>query len=567
MDASERSMSFTSHLNGHSSTSVISPLSLPHAIDNLSYLDESHVTNLSPYNNYSHSPSYPIPPRSRSQYRSSHLNPQSVCEQNPSSLSPTVCRSKSRAASPSVESASNHGMTSPPDNMNMNNQAALALLHRREEQNRRLLESWHAERAHLEANRARAEEVYQEERAIMDEERMIWIEERTRLEKDLSEWKMRAELAEKQRNDLAIMLKNAGKSFDGADEFGVGSIRGGGPGSPRARMQPPSKIQSPSEDSSTNTLPSSMLGTTMPESKPFIPLDPRMQGTSPGMISPKAQQDRVPSIDIQEVMPELEGIRVRPDAVQKSTFTDGVLLSPSTGTKRPAPPMAKNDSSRPRIAPTELTKEALQAPESDRLTMHAGHTPNHSMSLSRLHTVDPTDATNTVNSSGAATPKHQIEENAQNTVLGQHSQPEGTSFAAHIAPENSGFLPGLETIEPRPYSSGIPVPFDPITHEPERVLKGPLHLRNLPAADEPFLAALSTKLEHAMSTDPTPTVLKNDPFDEPRTVGEKSTVKAGGDGAHDTRDESSGEDEEDIPLKLKDSQNFGAPFGKLRKLS
>lgn len=558
LEQNQRSIPFSSHLNGHSSTSVISPLSLPHALSQLSYFDESHLTNLSP-SNYSHSASVsaaPRPQQHRLSPRPSHLN---VSDQRSASLSPTNYLPASGVTSPSTAPS----VTSPLDTMS--GQSLLSLLQRREEQNRRLLESWRAERAHLEASRARAEEVYKEERAIMDDERMLWIEEKAKLEKDISELKRRAETAEKERDQMASLIKSMkGKTFDGAADTVVGSLRGGGLSSPGAHSQSPNKFRSPSDGTSPSTLPG-IHGQTMPESKPFIPLDPRMQSTSPGISSPKQQQERIPSIDIHEVIPELEGIRVRPNAVQKATFTDGKSPLPLAGPKKLSPPTtAKQDSARPRIVPGDLTKEALQAPESDRLTMHAGHTPNHSMSLSRLHTVDSTGATNTATSSGAATPRNQPLENGQDKALEQslYSQATGVDGAPEISKD-------LEFQgESEPHRAGPAPVLVPREDDPE--LKGPLHLRNLPAADEPFLKALSDKLEHVKANNLSPTVLKDEHElgMEPRGVTElqlEPIVKAGGDGAQDAHEELGDAEEEDIPLKLKSTSNFGAPLGQLWK--
>lgn len=557
LDPNEHSMSFTSNLNGHSSASIISPLSLPHAINSLPYFDGSNLTNLPPPN-YLHSPSVSATQRSRQQF----LAPRQSLDnrdQRTASLSPTRYQTRSRVTSPSLGPTSNPGVASPLDNMG--SQSLMTLLARREEQNKRLLESWHAERSHLEASRARAEEVYQEERAIFDEERMLWIDERLQLEKQLSEWKRRAEVAEKKREEmtnLVIGIKSRyKKSFDGAADVVVGSIRGGGPGSPGAHSQSSSnKFQSPSERLSPGARPPNVhRGSTMPESEPFIPLDPRMQGPSPGTTSPKTQQERIPSIDIQEVMPELEGIRVRPDAVQKPTFTDG---KPSSPPSKRLSPTTKHDPARTR----ELIKEALQAPESDRLTMHAGHTPNHSMSLSRLHTVESTGASNTADSSGTSTPKNPPAESGKDMASEQLSQ--SHTAGPDVAPE--------ATKDPEPIGDPLPGRLGPyafpVPRDEDPELKGPLHLRNLPAADEPFLKSLSDKLEHARIEDATPTVLKNNLFDEvPQNPVEESMTKAtgGGDGAHDTLEEVFEDQEEEIPLKLKKTNNFGQPLGQLGK--
>ncbi|KAI1212783.1 uncharacterized protein F4807DRAFT_349355 [Annulohypoxylon truncatum] len=564
LDHTQRSISFVPHSNGRSSASIISPLSLPHSINQLSYIDESHLTNLPP-SNYSHSLS--VAPQPQQQTLSPRRSPLNNPEQRLASLSPT-------------QNLPESGVTSPPDNMSTDN--LVDLLRRREEQNKKMTELWRVERAQLEANRNRAEELYQEERTIIDRERNLWQQEKARLQNELFQWQKRVKLLEndkhqliQQNQNLSIRLRGtrgggqATRFLDGSADTTAGSIRGGGLGSPGSHSQSTDMPQSSSEGTSPNTVPSVstvpdiLRGSTMPESQPFIPLDPRMQGPSPGVASPTTQEERIPSIDIQEVMPELEGIRVRTNAVQKTTFTDEKPLSPPVGLKKLSPSTAvKHDPARVRVVPAELTKEALQAPESDRLTMHAGHTPNHSMSLSRLHTVDSTGATNTSNSSGTQTPKNHPLELSQGSTLEQISHDKLVSDIAAIET-----CMELDISEPAANRMGpLPV-LVPREHDPE--LKGPLQLRNLPAADEPFLKALSDKLEHVITNNLSPTVLE-DQASEPKEFPElnrEETTKASGDGAHDTHEKpAEDEDEEiDIPLKLKSSNNFGAPLGQLRK--
>ncbi|KAI0894418.1 hypothetical protein F4806DRAFT_122195 [Annulohypoxylon nitens] len=573
LDHTQRSISsFVPHSNSHSSASIISPLSLPHSINQLSYIDESHLTNLSP--NYSHSPSLSAAPQSQQQSFSPRRSPLNNPELRLASPSPTRNRPEP-------------GMASPPDDMSANN--LVDLLRRRDEQNKKMIELWRTERAQLEAHRDQAEELYRGERVLMDQERKLWEQEKARLQNELFQWQKRVKSLEHDKNqliqqnqNLSIRLRGARSGggqairfLDGNTETTAGSIRGGGLGSPGSHSQSTDMPQSSSEGTSPNTVPSAstvpdiLRGSTMPESQPFIPLDPRMQGPSPGVASPNTQEERIPSIDIQEVMPELEGIRLRPNAVQKTTFTDGKPLSPPAGLKKLSPPTAaKQDLARARVVPAELTKEALQAPESDRLTMHAGHTPNHSMSLSRLHTVESTLATNTSNSSGTQTPKNPPLDAAQDGTLEQpdHGQP-GSDFVIVEACAESDT--GNEPVTDRQGPLPVLVPRE---HDPE--LKGPLQLRNLPAADEPFLKALADKLEHVVINNLSPTVLEDQASQQADfpELNRDTIAKASGDGAHDTHGKPHGEpaeeeEEEDIeiPLKLKPSNNFGAPLGQLRK--
>ncbi|KAL7621185.1 hypothetical protein AAE478_008502 [Parahypoxylon ruwenzoriense] len=574
LSGNEQSVSsFASHLHGRP-TSVISPLSLPRAINHFPLFEESNLTGL-PSQSRTHSPS--APEASRSPYRSKYIPdpiPPSVRDQRSTISPPTGHRAGPSVISPSVVPASSLGVVSPLGIM-PTVQSTEDLLRRKESQNRRLIESWLAERAHLEANRARADEVYQEERSIMDDERMLWVEEKAKLEKDLSEWKSRAEAAEKLRDQMADLIKSlqtkssiGTKFFDGSTEVSVGTIRGGGVGSPEKFIQSQPTVGPgglPDRLSPMAALTNTRLGPTMPESKPFIPLDPRMQGTSPRVGSPKPQQELVPSIDIHEVIPELEGIRVRPQAVQKPTFTDEKPASPSAEPKKLSPP--KQDLGRPRVVPAELTKEALQAPESDRLTMHAGHTPNHSMSLSRLHTVQSTAAANTATSSGAPTPTYHPSENGQGKTQEQSSQNQMTDAGNSLGIfKDLEARDGIGNARQDPEAAEADVLDD---HDPE--LKGPLHLRNLPAADEPFLQSLTSKLEHVRANDIAPTVLEKQtapslPGVQQGPIEPKPTTQIEADEAHDAHGESAeGLDEEDIPLKLKKSNNFGQPLGQLGK--
>ncbi|KAI1771678.1 hypothetical protein F4818DRAFT_200207 [Hypoxylon cercidicola] len=605
LDPSQRPMSFGS-LNDNS-TSVISPLSLPHALHSLNFLDESTITNL-PSPNYSHSPSVSTVPRPRQQLFSPRqsLPLPNIREQRSASLSPTRHRTRSGMAPLSWEPTSKSSVTSPSnkdramggleqERYNMERAALMNLLRRREEQTRKLFENWQAERAYLEASRNRAEELFEEERKIMSDERIMWLSERTQLKEDAEKlkeqaenWQQKAEALVKERDQMAGYIKrmqrksvNAHRAFDGAVDAAVGSIRGGGADSPGTNSESSSKLRTPSDGLSPGSrVPNIPRGQTMPESQPFIPLDPRMQGLSPSTRSP-TQQAKIPSIDIQEVIPSLEGIRVKAGAVQKPTFTDETLSAPGTSA-RPRLSMGADhpESTRSRTMPA-VTQEALQAPEAHRLIMHAGHTPNHSMSLSRLHTVesthDSTEVTNTTSSSptrstsssshnsGVATPTHPLPESSQSQAPEQlHGQTAELGVAPGAGTDSklpTGSVPG------RLDDYAVPV-YGDLGDEQDQdpPLKGPLFLRNLPAADEPFIQQLSEKLTLVKDNDLAPTVLKNDLLNRPiePVVQPKVDALMGGDGAHDVVDEEA-EDEEEIPLKLKKTSNFGAPLGQLGK--
>ncbi|KAI1501601.1 hypothetical protein F5X99DRAFT_418379 [Biscogniauxia marginata] len=549
LDPNPHQNPFGAHVNGHSS-SVISPLSLPNPISSLSFFDDPQQSSVPPPN-YAHPPSVARAPRSQ-QYLSPDLSLSTFSDQRSSSLPPTSHLPRSAVESPNILPTSNPSFFSPLEAMS-SSQSAASLLQRREEHSRRLLESWQAERAHLEANRARAEEMFREERDLMDHERMMWVAEKIKLENDVLEWKKKAEMAESERDRLAELLKGtnvgSGQSFDGTAEASTGGMRGGNSGSPGTGPPTSIKIRSPSEKLS----PGIGLGPTMPESKPFVPLDPRMQGPSPGTVSPSTE--RVPSIDVHEVIPGLEGIRLKKPAVQKPTFVDGKISSPPTELQKTPPPSSSNPpSTQSKATPAELTKETLRAPEARRLVMHAGHTPNHSVSLSRIQTTESTNAPNTADSSGTATPTPQMtgSQSEIGSLVGQQQSAEVVP-----APQSSEVLQAQHDSK-----IGDQPLLEPSEGEP--VLKGPLHLKNRPAADELFLQKVYDKLEHVKANNVPPSVLDviEAGMAQDSTESE-SSVKADADEAHAAPEDSTEDVDEDIPIKFKKSTNFGQPLGKL----
>ncbi|KAH8159475.1 hypothetical protein CIB48_g8771 [Xylaria polymorpha] len=459
----------------------------------------------------------------------------------------------------------NPGATSPFEHLSPRTTAIL--LQRREEYNRRLQENWQAERAHLEASRARAEEMFREERDMMDEERLLWTEQKTKLENEILDWRQRTATAEADVAKLAKLLGNkqngAGKPgafIDGTAEKILGNRRSGSSGSPGNIGRSTSTFRTPSDGVSPNNLPLGR-GFTIPESNPFVPLDPRMQSTSPSHAATRQEQERVPSIDINEVIPGLEGIRLRAPAIQKPTFNDEKPSSPTGAPVKGSPPNPGQGlaEQQPKASPAVMTRAALLAPEHRRLTMHAGHTPNHSMSFSQIPTLEST-TTNTAGSTGTSTPT-----SLDDPKMAQTDKAQDQSNPAVIpdADQESHEVPGLY------YDAAISEEaiLEPSDDDP--VLKGPLCLRNRPAADEVFLRRLSDKLEAVKATDATPSVL-NEPgmpenarkhlTDLEPTL---STVPT-----NDSHVEDRLEDvEEEIPLKLKKSSNFGQPLGQVRRTS
>lgn len=394
---------------------------------------------------------------------------------------------------------------------------------------------------HLEANRARAEEIYKEERAIMDEERLVWAEKETKLIQRLRE-------LEQENRELKEQLQR-GETRSPRHDPAISGIRGGSSGlaekvsgssSSSAEHIPTVKFQGTSGPTSPG---SSVPGRTMPESQPFVPLDPRMQIASPqpspgGVATPS--EEHGPSIDIQEIHPELEGILLKPTAVQKTTFTDGQSSQDDAGKSvSPSDSTAGSPSSRSKASPAEITQEALKAPAQARLVMHAGHTPNHSLSL--FATVVSTKAPNTADSSGSATPQQESS---------GETQPEAPSQDPEL---------GMGSDDREPEAMLEP-------SEEDRPLAEPMMLRNMPAKDEVFLRCLDDKLKESLEVnDATPTVLSGieNPMEATAHAANQAAEGAneGLSGPDAGEDDDASVDLGDVPLKLKKTANFGAPLG------
>ncbi|KAK7917641.1 hypothetical protein PG985_011249 [Apiospora marii] len=555
-DPNEYPLSYAKQASGVSPYSVISPLALPRSLSQASYFDESHqlvsqahhrslltatngaggVPSQLPTSHPQQRQPRPSDQQPRQNYPQHHqeryLSPHrsSSGTQDRSAMSPTrsqISGTGSGLVSPSL---------TPFDGLSSPEHIALQL-RRVTLQNRRLLENWEAERAHLEANRGRAEEIYKEERAIMDEERLVWAEAE-------AQYKNRVWQLEQENQELRNRLDQQGT---GRSEP-VPDIRGGGSessemmGSPSSGENPAVKFQSFSPAVSPGSVPS---GRTMPASDPFVPLDPRLQSMSPpngsgGSGTPS--QEHIPSIDVQEIHPQLEGIPLKMPAVKKATFTDG------SSSRKESPTDSNSDSpagGKSKTSPAEVTQKTLRAPEQARLTMHAGHTPNHSISL--LSTAASTIVPNTADSSGAATPVQE------------------SSGAAH--PEfPSATQPSTNDIRQNGYDLDEEEEEDRQLFEPsddDRPLAGPLMLRNMPAKDEIFLQRLEDKLNDSInSNDATPTVLKGNMGEPEGPAQREQSENVPAEGGSDSN--TLGDDEpSDIPLKLKSTRNFGAPLGSI----
>ncbi|KAM0355675.1 hypothetical protein ACHAPU_000060 [Fusarium lateritium] len=486
-------------------------------------------------------------------------------------------------------------------------QSSLHVVQRLVQQNQSIREAWEAERNHLEANRRRVEEVYQEERLIMDEVRDTWEAEKEDMAREIEELKARVHRLEGENSALkavtAQSIQVTGVVSPLASQRG-GSGEGSldnfySPAPPGRLMSRPQNPNIPAGISMTDAsfLPPGLDGasrrphfvsssaraspTTQPESSPFIPLDPRMQTQNPIAkdFLPSPTEDAatpVPVIDVQEIDPKLEGIPLKATAVQKPTFAAGASPheNPTSPVTSPPGPAAQSpeQSRRPlnaRGSSKEHTLQVLSAVESRRLTMHAGHTPNHSLSM--FPKVNPTDPAAILGE--GATPIAETIRNLDTAAIG--GEPRDTLLVPMQSDRRDSkvsFISCTEELDP----GAVDAMMEP--SDGDKPLKGPLMLRNMPAKDELFWEEVHKKLEpisqgqnalpavmqtHEMDFFAGPSGL-NVPAHRPKPVG-----PVGGDGSADAKAEAENSDGEggskaievDVPLKLKSTSNFGAPFG------
>jgi hypothetical protein len=238
------------------------------------------------------------------------------------------------------------------------------------------------------------------------------------------------------------------------------------------------------------------------------------------------------SIDISRLQPELEGVPIKASAVSPEFVahvrSPNTSLSPSKPSshvssppRRPDMIKTQNGLGRSNSQTKKSTLEVIAAPETHRLTMNAGHTPNHS-----IHKLDLGD-------SGGATPTQD-----------QHRF------------RNSSMAIG----EPEQHDENI---------DPDPELRGPLGLKNDPPKDELFLAALTNKLKEVKESGLiSPSEASQDSEDTngmihsiaSNIVSENKALASVLEGVEDDDDSK----QDDVPLlRVKASMNFGRPFGSL----
>ncbi|GJD03885.1 hypothetical protein ColKHC_12710 [Colletotrichum higginsianum] len=570
---------FTDHDPNMPPSAVISPLSLSRMATSSSYFDNKPTPSIPGYSLYSPQSSGAVryPPQSQS-FLSPHLLPNGPNGANGMNsldgafshdqmsrvVSPSHAENMSTQKSsgfPPVVRVSPNGMPHP---RSVSADAASApasaqIIRRLAQQNARIREAWEAERKYMEANRERVEEVYKEERMIMEDERLAWEAEKTALLEQISRLKEQVTVidADKIRLQGALQrveLEKAGKVAGVTVAIPGTATRscGGGADGPTELYFPgfssqPNDARFGFSNGTTERRP-----TTGSASASVSPAQIPSRFISP---LPK-DEEPVPIVDIQIINPQLEGVPLKAPAIHKSTFTDSGMTPPenSKSSSRNASPTG--DSARSRRSPTqEHTLEVLAAPEPDRLVMHAGHTPSHSLSV--LGTAPGTEVATVADGTGGSTPTLAPTDMSSNPATlydvrarGDSSDLQDDDFGGPDEPQ-----PTLEATD-------------------DAALRGPLMVRNIPAHDEIFFKRLSEKLQDVSSgADAVPTCMKT-PSDDGVAEDKENLLMAKPDadvasdrGSTTDRDDASESQRKaediDVPLKLRKTTNFGAPLGSM----
>ncbi|KXX76248.1 hypothetical protein MMYC01_208320 [Madurella mycetomatis] len=468
-----------------------------------------------------------------------------------------------------------------------------AMVQRLARQNRRIREAWEAERRYLEANRERAEEVYKEERALMEEERAEWESEKALLLQEIG----------RLQQQISAFGSNLQAAPNGAFPSSTGPFSaspplrgGGGGGSTSSRSLTSSQSSQINPPPATQSLGHGISKGNPSSAQPFPHSSSNMTSSSSGTLggtsnrssdflvsrtASESEPGRTRLVDVQDIDPKLEGIPIKITAITKPTFTDPPPHDESKESNSSVASPTSPDQLRIMPGPKTQTLQVLAANESDRLTLHTGHTPSHSLS------VLPTGIATASSDDGSSTPTMPQrgsgpDQDLPTTAERDHRDaPEALHTAGPAAAVTGG--------DDQAHDDDPEAPFDP---SEDRKLKGPLMVRNVPAHDEIFFQKLTDKLEEVSKDGDAalPAVLKAEHDDQPGSSKDqtqtgagpadpqKETGGGGSDEAGSERDEGSsrsgeGEDGDDdsddtgtpvdVPLRFKRPMNFGAPLGEM----
>ncbi|KAJ2903357.1 hypothetical protein MKZ38_010022 [Zalerion maritima] len=283
---------------------------------------------------------------------------------------------------------------------------------------------------------------------------------------------------------------------------------------------------------------------TQPAQQPTTPLGP-------------ASSDPEETMDVSTINPELEGIRLKASAIQRPTFAITLVSPPAEFRDDGIPGSKESDATNDQLTSpprnTDLdwgvrksskaqTLHVLATAEAGRRKMHAGHTPNHSVSHFPIPVAEEVaEAALGAAQEAAEELAHQQQEDAEEKDGDDEKAQEGIAHE----PREAG---GEEDEEDKP-------------------LRGHL-IAQSDGTPSVFLDEFTKKLQDISSgaEDGVPSVLKNLPIphDRPAAVvgGRPEGICESPPHLH-VLDEVEVDTEAEVPLKLKSTTNFGLPWGQL----
>ncbi|OAA44977.1 hypothetical protein NOR_03731 [Metarhizium rileyi] len=484
-----------------------------------------------------------------------------------------------------------------------------------------LVENWRLERSNLEALRQKAEKLYRGQQSVIDEMSEEWLKERSEMSQLIQNLRERVQRLEGENTVLKTIASYAAHvpgliSPHNSLQSGSGGAYSSHSPSVSSNKSPPPRPSGPfgrtaSETSASFDLPPGLdtasrrprhfanqgcspciSPSALPTNGLYTPLSPRKEprkSIATDFLSSSSPEPtgNVPIIDVQEIDPKLEGIPIRATAVQKPTFhpvpdPPGNVSSPPRSPK-PATGICNDNRQKqtpgvsirgklridrrrsglsPLVSSKDQTKQILATDESRRLTMHAGHTPNHSLSL--FPTMTATESSSAAARSQETTPtactSSMFAEQHKNTDTGDVE--DGKLGHGKADRDETSHLDGELNDDIKCY-------LEPLDDVP---LKGPLMIKNIPAQDEIFWARVNQKLDPiSRGQDALPKVLQSPELeavthppgvDQPLPRDGENPEETSADmGSDDGGENGKANVEPDVPLKFKSTTNFGAPFG------
>ncbi|GAO20003.1 uncharacterized protein UV8b_04133 [Ustilaginoidea virens] len=478
-----------------------------------------------------------------------------------------------------------------------------------------LAESSIFQRTNLDALRRRAEELCRDQQAVIDDMSQEWLREKTDMSRLVRGLHQRIQRLEGENAVLRAIASHSAPVPGLSSFHSCFQSHGGGGGRSWNKSSPPQRTlgRGASGNSAAMSLPPGLDGasrrphfakrTGSPSTSPLAAptadhpvlsmlLSPRTEPQQSAcadflLPSPPDTNGDVPVIDIQEIDPKLEGVPLKINAVRKPTFEPRATTdrNPKLATSpRSKPPgtnygadqarrksdvlsrdRVRGDRRRSGLTPLaisksqEQTKHILATDESRRLTMHAGHTPNHSLSLF---------PTMTATGSGSAAARSQEDTPVAAWPSNNPAEERAYTPDGHDANGETRLSESLKNLPDghNPdggHDRGTEAYLEPAD---DVALKGPLMIKNIPAQDEIFWAQVNQRLDPiSRGKGALPKVLQSPEAAVSQSMLDANSPRAAnGPDPEDASPDSDGGKpavEPDVPLKFKSTCNFGAPFG------